>query len=207
MARSRRNFMRIAGYAVGSATLAGATVRIFSPPAEEAEFIPQARRFAWQIDPEKCQYCGLCETACVRKPSAVKAVNDPKKCSNCVVCYGHISDSKIESTKIDSDGKRVCPYDAVQRKNFSGGLDGLFLYSHDHAACTGCGKCVEACNVHGTGSMFLAIRPDLCFGCNECAIAVACPHDAIERIPREPVDDFLGVYGLEDLYWMDGGQY
>ena len=182
----------------------GATARVFSPPAEDAEFIPQARRFAWQIDPGKCRYCGICETACVRKPSAVKALNDQKKCSNCVVCYGHISNSKIESEKIDSDGERICPHDAVRRKNFCGGLDGMFLYSQDHAGCTACGRCVKACNEHGTKSMFLVIRPDICLGCNECAIAVACPYDAIERIPREPVDDFLGIYGLEDLAWMGG---
>lgn len=203
MSRSRRNFIRVAGHVLGGAALCGATARIFSPPAEDAEFIPQNRRFAWQIDPDKCQYCGLCETTCVRKPSAVKALNDQKKCSNCVVCYGHISNSKIESALIDSDGERICPHDAVLRKNFCGGLDGMFLYSQDHAGCTGCSKCVEACNVHGTKSMFLAIRPDICLGCNECAIAVACPHNAIERIPRESVDDFRGIYGLEDLYWME----
>jgi electron transport complex protein RnfB len=199
---SRRNFIRIAGQMAGGAVLAGIGARVFSPPAEDAEFIPQERRFAWQIDPEKCRYCGLCETTCVRKPSAAKAVNDPKKCSNCVVCYGHIKNTHIASAKIDAEGKRVCPHDAVLRKNFSGGVDGMFLYSHDHAGCTGCGKCVKACNERGTKSMFLVIRPDLCLGCNECAIAVACPYDAIERIPREPVDDFRGVHGLEEAYWM-----
>jgi electron transport complex protein RnfB len=203
MGRSRRNFLRICGHAAGATALAAAALRIFSPPAQEAEFIAQARRFAWQIDPEKCRYCGVCETACVRRPSAVKALNDQKKCSNCVVCYGHIKNLKIDSDKIDSEGKRVCPHDAVLRKHFCGGIDGMFLYSQDHALCTGCAACVKKCIEHGTKSMFLAIRPDLCLGCNECAIAVACPHQAIERIPREPVDDFRGVYGLEELYWME----
>lgn len=202
MSKSRRNFLRLTGHVAGGAALAAAGVRVFSPPAEDSEFFPQARRFAWQIDPDKCLYCGICETACVRKPSAAKAINDQKKCSNCVVCYGHISNKNIESGKIDSHGERICPHDAVLRKNFCGGLDGMFLYSHDHANCTGCAKCVEKCVVEGTGSMFMIIRPDLCLGCNECAIAVACPHDAIERIPREPVDDFRGLYGLEDAYWL-----
>ena len=53
--------------------------------------------------------------------------------------------------------------------------------------------------------MFLVIRPDLCLGCNDCAIAAVCPHDAIERIPRESADDFRGIYGLEEIYWM--GEY
>lgn len=201
----RRNFMRFGGQALGAAVLGGTTWRIFSPPSEEAEFVSQGRRFAWQIDPYKCQFCGICETACVRKPSAVKALNDPKKCSNCVVCYGHITDTHIESEKIDTDGTRVCPYNAVRRKNFSGGLDGMFLYSHDHKNCVGCAKCVKRCNLKGTQSMFLAIRPDLCLGCNECKIAIACPHQAIERIPREPVDDYLGDYWFDSNYMMGEG--
>jgi electron transport complex protein RnfB len=141
----------------------------------------------------------------VRRPSAVKALNDQKKCSNCVVCYGHITDTHIDSGKIDSHGDRVCPVDAVVRKNFSGGVDGMFLYSNDPKLCIGCSKCVKRCNEHGTKSMFLAIRPDLCLGCNECAIAVACPCDAIERIPREPVDDYRGDYWFDSTYLMGEG--
>ena len=45
--------------------------------------------------------------------------------------------------------------------------------------------------------MFLIIRPDLCLGCNECSIATKCPAGAIERIPREPADDFRGDFLLE----------
>lgn len=196
----RRNFLRVGGQLTGAALLATAAARIFSPPNEDAEFVAQGRRFCWQIDPEKCRYCGICETACVRKPSAVKALNDQKKCSNCVVCYGHITDTHIESEKIDREGTRVCPYNAVLRKNFSGGADGMFLYSHDQSNCVGCAKCVKRCNERGTQSMFLVIRPDLCLGCNECAIAVACPHNAIERIPREPVDDYHGDYRFDTAY-------
>ncbi|MDH3982094.1 MAG: hypothetical protein OES84_04245 [Kiritimatiellaceae bacterium] len=203
MGQSRRNFIRISGHVAGGLGLTALAARIFSPPAEDAEFIPQNRRFAWQINPDKCRNCNACEIACVRKPSAAKALNDPKKCSNCVVCYGHIKNKHIESDKIDSHGERICPYNAVLRKNFCGGIDGMYLYSHNHAKCTGCAKCVKKCNEEGTGSMFMVIRPDLCLGCNECAIAVACPHDAVERIPREPVDDFKGIYGLEDAYWME----
>lgn len=202
MPDSRRNFLRIAGQVGGGAALLGAMARICSPAADDAVFIPQKRRFAWQIDPDKCLSCGTCEIACVRKPSAAKAINDPKKCSNCVVCYGHIKNKHIASELIDSEGERICPHDAVLRKNFCGGIDGMFLYSHNHANCTGCATCVKHCNEEGTGSMFMIIRPDLCLGCNECAIAVSCPHDAIERIPREPADDFKGVFGLEDTYWM-----
>lgn len=198
---SRRNYLQL----IGATALGSAVWRIFSPPAEDAEFIAQGRRFAWQIDPDKCLSCGLCETTCVRKPSAVKAVNDTKKCSNCVVCYGHITDTHIDSDKIESQGERVCPNEAVMRENFSGGVDGMFLYSNDPKRCTGCGKCTDRCNTYGTKSMFLVIRPDLCLGCNECSIAVACPHDAIERIPRESVDDYRGDYWFDNIYMAGEG--
>jgi electron transport complex protein RnfB len=199
---NRRNYLRFGGQLLGAATLGAAAWRAFSPPSDDAEFIAQGRRFAWQVDPEKCLYCGKCATACVRKPSAVKALNDQKKCSNCVVCYGHITDTHIASDKINSDGERVCPYDAVVRVNFSGGVDGMFLYENDPERCIGCAKCVKRCNQHGTKSMFLAIRPDLCLGCNECSIAVACPHNAVERIPREPADDYRGDYWFDHTYLM-----
>jgi len=202
----RKEFFRRSGHALGLVVLGTITARILAKPSDDAEFIAQNRRFAWQIDPERCTSCGLCETACIRKPSAVKALNDPKKCSNCVVCYGHITDSKIDSDKIDSEGERVCPVDAVTRENFSGGIDGMFLYSNDPKRCIGCGQCTKRCNEHGSQSMFLMIRPDLCLGCNECAIAVACPHAAIERVPREPVDDYRGDYYFDtsDFYYDMG---
>ena len=183
--------------------MAGVGARLFAPPAEDSVFIPQARRYAWQVDPTKCRACANCESACVRRPSAVKALNDQKRCSNCVVCYGHIHDTSIESSRIDSDGRRICPHDAVTRKNFCGGLDGMYLYGHDHDRCTGCAKCVLACNTHGSKSMFLAIRPDLCLGCNECAIAAACPHDAVERVPLDAVTDLLDLPGMDEWLWSE----
>lgn len=202
---SRRNFFRRGGQLLGATALSAAAFRVFSPPSEDAVFIAQGRRFAWQINPDACTSCGLCETACVRKPSAVKALNDPKKCSNCVVCYGHITNKYIDSDQIDSDGERVCPVDAVSRINFSGGKDGMFLYAQDPKICIACGKCAKRCNEHGTKSMFMAIRPDLCLNCNECAIAVACPANAIERIPREPVDDYRGDFWFDSTYMMGEG--
>lgn len=175
------------------------------PPEEELEsFVPQKRRFAWQIDPEKCARCGLCATACVRTPSAVKAMNDQTKCSNCVVCYGHITETKIDSDKIDAEGPRTCPVDAVKRRNFCGGVDGMFVYEQDPSLCFACGRCVDRCNTHGSESMFLLIRPDLCLGCNECSIAKVCPEKAVERVPREAVDDLLDRYGLDGMEFGEG---
>jgi electron transport complex protein RnfB len=202
---SRRNLLRRGSQLLGATALSAIAFRIFSPPSEDADFIAQGRRFAWQIDPDLCTSCGLCETSCVRKPSAVKALNDPKKCSNCVVCYGHITDKNIDSDKIDTSGERVCPVDAVKRINFSGGLDGMFLYEQDSKICIACGGCTKNCNERGTKSMFLAIRPDLCLSCNDCSIANACPENAIERIPREPVDDYRGDFWFDSTYMMGEG--
>jgi Fe-S-cluster-containing hydrogenase component 2 len=33
------------------------------------------------------------------------------------------------------------------------------------------------------GSLYLQVEHDRCLGCNECAIAVACPTQAFHRIP------------------------
>ena len=56
--------------------------------------------------------------------------------------------------------------------------------------------------------MFLIIRPDLCLDCSQCDIALACPSDAIERVPLESVDDYRGYYipgqpAMDDLYGGD----
>jgi electron transport complex protein RnfB len=196
---ARRKFLLWTLRGACFAGLAGVAGRILGPPQSDAPFVQPPHRFGWQIQPEKCQYCGLCATACVRRPSAVKAVNDQKKCSNCVVCYGHIFEKRIESSKIDSQGTRVCPQHAVERKNYCGGLDGYYLYGINHDHCIGCGACVAECNRHGTKSMFLLIRPDLCLGCNECAIALICPHKAIQRVPLFPVTDQLPETLMQEL--------
>jgi len=114
-----------------------------------------------------------------------------------VACYGHLSDLTVSSESIQSKGERVCPYDAVIRKELSGGKDGYHTYTIDEARCTACGKCAKRCNELGTKSMFLIIRPDLCIGCNRCNIAAVCPENAIEQAHSWPEDDFRGDYELE----------
>jgi len=193
---NRRNFLMIAGRIVCGFALGGIAYRVIGAHMNEETAGPKSH-FVWQIDPQKCTFCNKCETACVRKPSAVKAVNDQLKCSYCVVCYGHISDKNIASEKIMSEGKRVCPYDAVTRKNYSGGTDGYFIYDIDDKKCTGCALCAKGCNEKGTKSMFMIIRPDLCLTCNNCNIADVCPEKAIERLYFGPEDNFRGIYELE----------
>ena len=195
---NRRNFLRKAGRSACGLAIAGTAYHIIGDHLN-AETAGPKSRFVWQIDPDKCTACGICETACVRTPSAVKAVNDQKKCSYCVVCYGHISNKEIDSDKIMTDGERVCEYDAVKRVNYSGGDDGYFIYQIDDKKCTGCGKCVLACDEKGTRSMFLLIRPDLCLNCNSCEIANKCPDDAIDRLYIGTEDDFKGIYEFENM--------
>ena len=200
----RRRFIRFGGQLTGAAVLGGAAWRVFSGGDPEAVFSQPKGPYVWRINPDKCTFCGRCETACVRKPSAVKAVNDQKKCSYCVACYGHLADLRVSSEMIQGKGVRVCPYDAVRREEFSGGQNGYHIYTIDDAKCTACCKCTKRCNQLGTKSMFLIIRPDLCIGCNRCAIAAVCPDDAIEWAHSYPEDDFRGFYELENLP-ADGG--
>ncbi|MCF7733501.1 MAG: 4Fe-4S binding protein [Akkermansiaceae bacterium] len=193
----RRKFIQFGGQLIGTAVLGGAAWRVLSGADPEADFTQPKGPYVWRLNPDKCTFCGLCETACVRKPSAVKAVNDQVKCSYCVACYGQLSELTIASDLIDSKGKRVCPYDAVRRKEFSGGKDGYHLYTIDQERCTGCCKCTKRCNELGTKSMFLLIRPDLCIGCNRCSIAAVCPDDAIELVHCYPEDDYRGEFELD----------
>lgn len=198
----RRKFLLNIGRVTCSVAIGGVAYRVINQHMNPDTAGPRSR-YVWAIDPEKCTGCGICETACIRTPSAVKAVNDQKKCSMCVVCYGHISNKNIDSDKIMSEGKRVCEHDAVIRVNHEGGENGTFIYSIDDKKCTACGKCVKSCNKKGTKSMFLIIRPDLCLACNSCNIAAKCPEKAIDRVYIGPEDDFKGNYELEG----EGGGY
>lgn len=189
---TRRDFLLWIGRGTGAAAIGAIGVRVLRGGNDDAEFTQPSHGYGWQIDPAKCTFCGRCETACTRHPSAVRAVNDQKKCSNCVVCYGHIRNRTLPSDRIASDGERVCPHDAVVRTPLSGGLDGAFVYTITAERCHGCARCALECNRHGTKSMFLIIRPDLCLQCNDCSIAHVCTPKAVERIPAFRVDDFRG---------------
>ena len=196
--KSRREFLQWTGRCVAGCALGGIGLRVLAGGRSDSEFVQPPHRYGWQINPDACRFCGLCETACVRKPSAVKAVNDQKKCSNCVVCYGHLGDKTVPNDKIATSDQLICPHRAVERKAFSEELDGPFIYTINPGLCTGCARCAFACNEQGSKSMFMIIRPDLCLGCNDCEIARVCPHDAVERVPVYPANDFRGIYSPED---------
>lgn len=192
----RRKFLNRAGRAACALAMGGLVYRVVANQLGDEQPGPRTRH-AWAIDMDKCTACGKCKTLCVRTPSAVKAVNDQKKCSFCVVCYGHISNKYIASDKIMTEGKKICPVDAVIRKEYSGGKDGYFIYEIDDNKCDGCCKCVEYCTKRGTKSMFLIIRPDLCLNCNSCNIAIHCPEKAVDKVFIGPEDDFKGIWELE----------
>ena len=196
----RRQFLLTTGRAACVLAIGGLAYRIISSHMDEETAGPRSR-YVWAIDPFACTACGKCETECVRKPSAVKAVNDQKKCSYCVVCYGHITNTRIPTDRIMTDGIRLCKHDAVRRRSFSGQPDGHFIYDIDHNKCTACGLCVQQCLEHGSESIFLIIRPDLCLACNDCSIARRCPEKAIDRVYIGPEDEYKGIYFMEDDGW------
>jgi len=132
----------------------------------------------WQIDPYKCTQCGKCETNCVLETSAVKCLHAFAMCGYCDLCTGYFV---AEPPQLNTGAEnQLCPTGAITRKFVE---DPYYEYTIDEELCTGCGKCVKGCAAFGNGSLFLQIRHDRCINCNECAIAVACPAQAIRRIP------------------------
>ena len=157
--------------------------------------VPKAGRHgAWVIDPTKCvnlrlgatgvEYCDKCSTACVVTLSAVRAVNEYSKCGRCCICPGYYD----VHSEIGPDGlptRKLCPRDAIRREPIGDvdpddPLNNFYDYIIDESRCNGCGKCVMACKEPaGLSSLRLEVRYDLCVNCNRCAIAQACPDDAL----------------------------
>lgn len=165
--QSRRNFLLNAARGVGGLALAGGACVL----AKRAAAVP-----LHQIDPARCTGCGLCETACVLKLSAVKCVNDFAKCGYCEFCYGYY----YKAPPSDDPQNLVCAPGAIIRRKVG---DVQYEYTIDESKCNGCGKCVVLCKRFGNGSFRLEIRRDLCKECNRCSIGAVCPPAAIARLP------------------------
>lgn len=168
--KSRREFLadgvRIGGL-VGASTALGALAAK-----------PKAASTVWQIDPHKCVQCDKCATSCVLTPSAVKCIHAYAMCGYCKLCFGVFRDKRL-SNELTAENNR-CPTDAIKRNLIE---DPYYEMTIDEALCIGCAKCVKGCTLFGNGSMFLQIRHDRCVNCNQCAIAIDCPAQAISRVP------------------------
>ncbi|OPZ83790.1 MAG: hypothetical protein BWY76_02124 [bacterium ADurb.Bin429] len=137
----------------------------------------------WQIDPNLCISCDKCATECVVRPSAVKCVHAHALCGYCKLCFGYFESESIPDELAGTGAEfQRCPTDAIQRRFVE---DPFYEYRIDEARCIGCALCVRGCTAYGNGSLFLQIRHDRCVNCNECAIAVACPAQAIRRVPAD----------------------
>ena len=159
----------------------------------------------WQVDGAKCinsrlgegaaEACRLCTDSCVVAQSAVRAVNDFSKCGRCNICPAYFNiKSAVDAHGLPSEKR--CPRDAITRKPI-GMVDpqdpanNFYEYVIDEKKCDGCGKCVMDCKEpRGLGSITLKVRHSICVDCNRCAIAIACPKDAIVRLK---VDEALNL--------------
>lgn len=140
----------------------------------------KGRETVWQIDPGKCVHCGKCATECVVQPSAVKCLHHFPMCGYCNLCFGYFEPDAPELSA--GAENQLCPVGAISRRFVE---EPYYEYTLDEELCIGCAICVRHCNAFGNGSLYLQIRQDLCVNCNECAIARACPGDAIRRIPAD----------------------
>jgi electron transport complex protein RnfB len=176
----RRKFLRTCGTVIAG----GAAMIISGALLKKTE--SKDSGFFWQIDPQKCTYCGRCETECVLPVSAVKCMHANKVCGYCDLCGGYYR-SNVKELNTAAENLR-CPTGAIQRKFVE---DPYFEYTIDEKFCNGCGKCAKGCNSFGNGSLYLQINQNLCANCNECAISNNCPGDAIQRVA------FVQAYDLK----------
>ncbi len=137
----------------------------------------------WQIDPDKCVGCGNCATYCVLDESAVRCVQCFDMCGYCDICTGYFDTNYLDINTAAEN--QLCPTAALIREFIEEKTGQRFYeYTIDVAKCIGCGVCVKGCALMN-GSLYLQVMQDLCVDCNECAIGVACPSRAFERIPLE----------------------
>jgi Na+-translocating ferredoxin:NAD+ oxidoreductase subunit B len=149
----------------------------------DGETLANADSYVWQIDPDKCIACDQCQLRCVLDESAVKAVQCFALCGFCDICTGYFP-TNDKNYKLETGAEnQLCPTGAIVRKYIPEKGDVRFFeYTVQEPLCIGCGKCVAGCRLMN-GSLSMQIRHDRCVNCNECAIAVACPTQAIRRVP------------------------
>jgi len=166
---SRREFIQKGVRLTLGLTVAGTGVMAMTRRSGGEEYV-------WQIDPFKCTQCGRCATECVMAQSAVKCIHAYDLCGYCDLCGGYFKPGAKLQTGAEN---QLCPTAAIQRKFIE---EPYFEYIIDEELCIGCAKCVKGCSAFGNGSLHLQIRHDRCKNCNQCAIATACPSNAISRV-------------------------
>jgi len=170
----RRRFVGDSLRIIGAASLAGAAgLLTFRRAKPEGDSLGNL----WQIDPHKCVACGNCATHCVLDKSAVVCKHAFAMCGYCDLCTGYFEPDAAELTT--GAENVLCPTGAIARRFIE---DPYYEYTIDEPKCIGCGKCVKGCMAFGNGSLYLQIDQDRCKHCNECAIAVACPSEAVRRV-------------------------
>jgi Na+-translocating ferredoxin:NAD+ oxidoreductase subunit B len=176
---SRRNFLK------GCARVAGAAAVV----AMGSKLVARADSDkVWQLDAQTCNFCGRCATTCVRKQSAVRAVNDFTRCGYCYICPAYF-DTSTDANPDGTFNKLVCPQNAMRRRlvgkpDPADPNNNYYEYTIDHSKCNGCGLCVKNCQPpSGNAALHLEVRHDLCRDCNQCSIAAACPPQAFYRAP------------------------
>ncbi len=143
----------------------------------------RASELRWQIDPDKCVGCDKCATHCVLDQSAVRCVQCFDMCGYCDICTGYL-DTQYQNVDTAAENQ-LCPTGAIVRTLIEEKAGQRFYeYTITLAQCIGCGLCVKGCALMN-GSLYLQVMQDLCVNCNECAIAVACPSLAFDRVPME----------------------
>lgn len=184
---TRRDVLKMAARGTGIVALGGVAVYLAARTGPDG---------TWQILPSKCidirrrttgvEVCELCSVSCVLPLSAVRAVNEYKKCGRCCICPAYYD----VTSEVGADGlpsRKLCPRDAIERKAIGDvdpddPLNNFYEYVIDKTRCNGCGRCVMGCKEPaGLGSIRLEVRNDLCLDCNRCSIAIACPHEALVR--------------------------
>ena len=168
----RRKFL----HAFGRFLAIGAILTVIGFAIPRTQVVEQD--FFWQIDPSLCIACGLCETDCVIKPSAVRAIHIKTVCGFCDLCGGYFRSNVMDLTTAAEN--LLCPTGAIQRRFIE---DPYFEYTIIRELCIACARCVRGCNDFGNGAMYLQIQQDLCRNCNECELARICPANAIRRVP------------------------
>jgi len=156
----------------GGLIVAGSAMGVFARKAHSGT--------VWQLDPDKCNQCGRCETECVLTPSAVKVVHAYVMCGYCELCTGFFIP---EPNELNTGAEnQQCPTGAIKRTFIE---DPYHEYTIDEDLCIGCAICVKGCTSFGNGSLFLQVRHDRCINCNECAIGRGCPAQAYRRVPAD----------------------